>query len=75
LRVMTSILLSSYDSILDTQEDWHPIALAAKSNSEGTPSWHEAMHGPDTAGYWKACENKIHTLQDIKDSWEIQTLS
>ena len=60
--LQTGILLNNatkFKSIADsyintvTQEiDWlTPFILAAKTNAYHKPRWHEAMNGPDIAGY------------------------
>ena len=49
---------------------YHPMILAAKANSEDTPSWHEAMNGPLRGGYWKAAETEYEVLQH-KDAWDV----
>jgi Reverse transcriptase (RNA-dependent DNA polymerase) len=46
-------------------------ALAAKANAEDNPTWEQAMNGPEWAGYWKAMEVELHTLEVEKDSWEV----
>jgi hypothetical protein len=45
--------------------------LSARANTEDNPSWEEAMSGPDKAGYWKAMEVELHTLEDEMDSREV----
>ena len=61
---------------LRTDEDgqvlWlHPLALAAKANSEDNPRWEQAMNGPDSEGYWEAMRVEIDTLENQKQAWEI----
>jgi hypothetical protein len=61
---------------LNTNEDgqvlWlHPLALAAKANSEDNPRWEQAMNGPDSEGYWEALRIKIDTLENQKQAWEV----
>jgi len=51
-------------------EDWHPALLATKANAEDTPTWNEAMNGPHAAGFWKACEIELETLES-KQCWEV----
>ena len=46
-------------------EWWNPFALAAKSNASDNPRWHEAMNGPDKAGYWEAMKVEIATLMKL----------
>ena len=43
-------------------EWWNPLALAAKANASVNLSWHEAMSGPEMAGYWEAIKAEILTL-------------
>ena len=54
-----------------TIEFMPPTILATQANAEDNPSWEQAMSGPDRAGYWKACETEINTLQNEKKAWEI----
>jgi hypothetical protein len=51
-------------------EEWNPALLATKANTEDLPSWEAAMNGPQAAGFLKACEIEIDTLQQ-KDCWEV----
>ena len=52
--------------------EWlHPLALAAKANSEDTPNWHEAMNGPNSEGFWEAMATEIRTLTEKMDAWEV----
>ena len=52
--------------------DWmNPMILGAKANSEDTPTWEQAMNGPDRDGYWKACQKEVDTLQLDKDAWDV----
>ena len=62
--------------MLNTDEDGpleslHPLALAAKSNSEDIPRWHEAMNGPDSEGFYKAMQDEIETLEEHMDCWDV----
>ena len=49
---------------------WHPMAFAAKANSDDTPRWHEAMNGPDEVGFRKAMAAEIAQLESMK-AWEV----
>jgi hypothetical protein len=51
-------------------EEWNPALLATKANAEDVPTWNEAMNGPHSAGFWKACEAELETLAS-KDCWDI----
>jgi len=51
-------------------EEWNPLLLATKANSEDSPSWDQAMSGPHAAGFWKACETEINTLVR-KNCWDV----
>ena len=53
-----------------TIEDWHPALLATQANAADNPSWDEAMNGPDKAGYWKATEVEIETLERM-ECWDV----
>jgi Reverse transcriptase (RNA-dependent DNA polymerase) len=51
--------------------DWqHPMEFSARANADDNPTWEEAMHGPDKAGYWKAMEKEKGTLEEM-ESWEV----
>jgi hypothetical protein len=46
-----------YDqSVNSTVENINPSVFAAKANSEGTPSYEEAMHGPLAGEFRKSLE-------------------
>ena len=51
-------------------EDFHPLTYMSKMVSNDTPNWNQAMNGPQSAGYWKACEIEVDTLTK-KDAWKI----
>jgi hypothetical protein len=57
------------DYVNDTVEQMHPMLLQMKDNAEDNPTWEEA-HGPNQAGYWKAMDKELNTLEHDKDSWE-----
>jgi len=55
-------------------EWWNPLALAAKANASDNPRWHEAMNGPDRAGYWEAMKVEITTLTNL-NAWKVITIN
>jgi len=56
----------------DRTLDWmNPMILGSKANSEDTPTWDQAMNGPDREGYMDACQKEIDTLVDDKDAWDV----
>lgn len=57
------------DFDLNTIEDFHPLALAAKANAEDNPTWEEAMNGPFKEGFREATDLEIETLKN-KEVWE-----
>ncbi len=71
MRAMATLTQQNSDPYDDTVEAMHPMILASKANSEDTPTWEQAMNGPDADGYWKACEKEISTLTDDKDTWDV----
>jgi hypothetical protein len=57
-----------YYNYKDGTFDWqHPKELSARANSEDNPTWEDAMHGPDKAGYWKAMEKEKGMLEDMDE--------
>jgi len=70
LRAMMAVVQEHTDLDDETVEWLHPLAFAAKANAEDNPSWEEAMNGINRAGYWKACETELDTLEN-KDAWEV----
>jgi hypothetical protein len=58
------------DATTNTVEHWNPMALAVKASTEDNPTWHEAMNGPDKAGYWEAMVKEHTTLEDEMGCWE-----
>ena len=46
-------------------EYFNPALFATLANKEDNPTWEEAMRGPDRAGYLKACEIELQTLNDL----------
>jgi len=48
----------------------HPLAFAAKANSEDTPRFAEAMNGPDREGFIEAMKAEIEQLNKM-DAWVV----
>jgi len=44
-------------------------STCSKGNASNNPRWHEAMSGPDNAGYWEAMKAEILTLIKLK-AWK-----
>jgi hypothetical protein len=63
-------IIKSEDNDEDVIEALHPFAFAARANAEDTPYFHEAMNGPDAAGFKQAMEDEINLLEEM-DSWTI----
>ena len=53
---------------------FHPLAFAAKVNNKDTPTYYQAMNGPDCLGFIKAMEVEMQQLDEI-DPWEIIPLN
>ena len=51
-------------------EDWDPLTLATKANSADTPTYEEAMNGPDAEGCLEACRKELTTLINMK-VWDV----
>jgi hypothetical protein len=69
-KAMDQILMADFDFESYTQEDMHPLALAAKANDADNPTWEEAMNGPDRKGHMEAAKKEIETLVDM-DAWDV----
>jgi len=65
-------LAKDYDLESETQEDWNPLALAAKANDgdADTFTYQEAMNHPNADGFMKAAEAEIKTLTETFDVWD-----
>ena len=46
------------------------IAFSARVNEETTPTWNQAMNGPDAEGFWEAMAIEIRTLEKM-EAWEV----
>ena len=57
--------------MIDTLDWMSPMILGAKANAEDTPTWEQAMNGPDREGYMEACQKEIDTLSNDKDAWDV----
>ena len=68
---MQQILNLSLDPESGYQEDFHPLALAAKADSQDMPNWQEAMSGPNKQGNLEACKKELHMLQEEKKAWDV----
>ena len=50
--------------------DWHPLAFAAKANSDDLPTYWEEMKSPDAEGFMDAMTKEVLTLEST-GAWEI----
>ena len=66
MEVLESLAMDEF-GLLTT---FHPLAFAAKVNNEDTPTYYQAMNGPDCLGFIKAMEVEMQQLDEI-DPWEI----
>ena len=57
---------SSLDPINGTQEDTHPLMLAARVNDEDNPTFEQATNGPHREKFRDAMETEINTLKRMK---------
>ena len=63
LSFMTAI--SQYqDPFSDVYDTINPMLSSSKVNSADTPTYHQAINGPDHNGYSDAMNVKINTLKD-----------
>ena len=63
-------LQHDFDAMTGLQEDFTPLALAAKSNDPDTLDWFEAMNSPEREGFMEAARAELETLEDM-DVWEV----
>ena len=63
-------MMKTLDPDLGTVEEWSPLALAAKGNDADTPTWEQAMNGPNAEGFWEACKVEYDTLVK-KECWDV----
>ena len=63
-------MLSSFDPLTGTLEEWNPLALAMKFNDEDNPTWEQAMNGPNADGFWEAAKKELDTLNKM-GVWEV----
>jgi hypothetical protein len=63
-------MLSHDDFDEDLQLGTHPFAFAAKANAEDTPTFNEAMRGPDREGFIEAMKKEIEALEGM-DVWAV----
>ncbi len=68
-QVHSSILQESIngDGLLT---ELHPLAFAAKADSEDTMNYHQAMNSPDADGFYKAMEAELEQLESL-GPWDI----
>ena len=55
---------------LDNYYDSHPFAFAAKANADDTPTFQEAISGPDRDGFIEAMHQEIEQLESF-GAWKI----
>ena len=63
-------IMKQEDGDEDLIEALHPLAFAARASAEDTPYFHEAMNGPDAAGFRQAMEDEVNLLEEM-DSWNV----
>ena len=63
-------LQHDFDAFTGLQEDFTPLALAAKSNDPDTLDWFEAMNSPEREGFLEAARAELQTLEEM-DVWEV----
>ena len=63
-------MLKTFDPSDETIEEFSPMALAARANDASTPTWDEAMNGPNEEGFWTACKLEVDTLSKM-DVWDV----
>jgi len=71
LKSMMAEMQQNTDPVDGTLDWMNPMIFGAKANTKDTPTWEQAMNGPDHEGYWKVCQKEISTLQDDKDAWDV----
>jgi hypothetical protein len=78
-NLLTSLRSGSYGSLLSFVQkhsedgyinEWHPSLLATKANAEDNPTWSDAMNGPYSQGFRKACQLEIDTLINM-ECWDV----
>ena len=65
-----TVLSSQFDDDDLYYEAPHPFAFAAKARNDDTPSYNEAMEGPDREGFLQAMDEEIASLTGL-DAWNI----
>jgi hypothetical protein len=68
-EVYSSMLQESIDED-GLLTELHPLAFAAKANSEDTMNYHQAMNSPDADGFYKAMEAKLEQFESL-DPWDV----
>ena len=53
----------------------HPFAFSAKGRNEDTPTYREAMEGPDREGFLIAMDKEIESLTTYLDAWNVVATS
>ena len=65
---MKSVKMDPSDT--DNYYNLHPFAFAAKANANNTPTFHDAMSGPDRDGFIDAMHKEIEQLEDF-GAWKV----
>ena len=58
------------DTSLGILNELSPLAFSARASAGDTPRWHEALHGQNAEGFWKAMMSEITTLDKL-DAWSV----
>lgn len=69
MRAMHALIEQNTDLDENTVEWMHPMCLGAQVNLD-TPTWEQAMNGPDEKGYKMACATELETLRRM-NAWEV----
>ena len=66
-----TVITENLDPYSQVYETLHSIFPASNVNAADTPNYHQAMTGPDQAGYCNAMDLEVATLKDKMDAWDV----
>ena len=66
-----TVINENLDPYSQVYETIHSMFPASNVNAADTPNYHQAMTGPDQAGYSNAMDLEVATLKDKMDAWDV----
>jgi hypothetical protein len=71
MQQMVHSLTAHANPVSDAVEWLHLMVLRSAVNDLDTPTWSEAMNGPNAQGFCDVMDKEIKTLEQDKHAWDV----